>query len=181
MNGTNKQINRALIFALAIGGVAAVNINSASAAPGPKPIVRAAPSPTPAPAPKAPPIPALIAKPAAPPTSPPPLATVTQLPSFMPWTVVPTPVKTPPPVEQKKDNDGIKITLSNVANIGQALLGITYIVAGKLQVVPIATPNTLMISGLITAGQVIPGSIGTVVSIVGAGIGFLSLYGQASS
>ena len=183
MNGTNKQINRALIFALAIGGVAAVNINSASAAPGPKPIVRAAPSPTPAPAPKVPPIPALIAKPTPPPIavpiSPPPLATVTQLPSFMPWTVAPTP--TPallqlPSVNISKPptGDATKIKLPEVATKIGIVLGLTAV--GLLAVAPISTGAALFgisasISGVAstvahTSGAAFVGNLLGIVSVV---------------
>ena len=99
----------------------------------------------------------------------------------MPWTVAPTPVKTSPPVEEKKDNSDSKITLSTTATISQTLLGLTYIVAGKLKIIPIVTPSSLVIGGLITATQAIPGSIGDIAAIVGAGIGFLSIYAQATS
>ncbi len=99
----------------------------------------------------------------------------------MPWTVAPTPVKTSPPVEEKKDSDASKITLSNVANASQTLLGLTYVVAGKLKIIPIVTPTSLVIGGLITATQAIPGSIGDIAAIVGAGIGFFSIYAQATS
>jgi len=154
LNGNRKYLIRTILISSAIVGGSLLNINSATAAPGPKPIVKAAP---------------------------PPPVKVTQLPSFMPRTVAPTPVKPSPPVEEKKDNVDSKITLSTTATISQTLLGLTYIVAGKLKIIPIVTPSSLVIGGLITATQAIPGSIGDISVIVGAGIGFLSIYAQATS
>ena len=102
MNGNRKYLIRTILISSAIVGGSLLNINSANAAPGPKPIVKAAPPPPPAPAPKPAPIPVLIAKPTPQPNptpaSPTPLATVTQLPSFMPWTVAPTPTPKPSPL-----------------------------------------------------------------------------------
>jgi hypothetical protein len=181
LNGNRKYLIRTILISSAIVGGSLLNINSATAAPSPKPIVKAAPPPPPAPKPA--PIPVLIAKPTPQPiptpTSLTPPATVTQLPSFMPWTVAPTPVKTSPPVEEKKDKAESKITLSGITTLTTALYAGVVVAAVGLKYIPVITPQSMATGALISLASRIPGSVGDIATLASIVIGSVSIINVA--
>jgi len=138
LNGNHKQITRILIFALLLGGGSLLNINSATAAPGPKPIVKAAP---------------------------PPPVKVTQLPSFMPWTVTPPPLPVPTPqVSPKVIIESGKTTADEIKLGAQLFLIIgTSLIAAR-------SINTLTaVTNLVSVSEVVTG----ISAVVGGVSGFL--------
>ena len=121
----------------------------------------------------------MIAKPTPPPTSPPPPAKVTQLPSFMPWTLTPTPVKTLPPVEEKKDNGGIKITLSGFNTVATIALAAATGLAAYAEKVPVNSPLSISIGALIAVTSKVPGNVGEIANLASIIVGSVSLFSAA--
>jgi len=152
LNRNRKYLIRTILISSAIVGGSLLNINSATAAPGPKPIVKAAP---------------------------PPPVKVTQLPSFMPWTVAPTPVKTSPPVEEKKDNAESKITLSGITTLTTALYAGVVVAAVGLKYIPVITPQSMATGALISLASRIPGSVGDIATLASIVIGAVSIINVA--
>jgi hypothetical protein len=97
----------------------------------------------------------------------------------MPWTVAPTPVKTPPPVEQKKDNDGIKITLSGFNTVATWALATATGAAAYAEKVPINSPLSLSIGALIAVTSRVQGNVGELASLASIILGSVSLLSAA--